>query len=59
MYYLNYFFIFSILGHLIETIIFKFFDWNLESGFLYGYWTPVYGVGVVLIIIISNYLFKK
>ena len=59
MYYLNYFFIFSIIGHLLETLIFKLFNWNLESGFLYGYWTPVYGLGVVLIIMISNYLFKK
>lgn len=59
MYYLNYFFIFSIIGHLLETLIFKLFNWNLESGFLYGYWTPVYGLGVVLILIISNYLFKK
>lgn len=58
-YYLNYFFIFSIFGHLLESVLFKIFDWNLESGFLYGYWTPVYGLGIVLIIAISNYLFKK
>lgn len=59
MYYLNYFFIFSIFGHLLESVLFEIFDWNLESGFLYGYWTPVYGLGIVLIIFISNYLFKK
>ncbi len=59
MYYLNYFFIFSIIGHLIETIIFKMFDWNLESGFLFGYWTPIYGIGAILIIIISKYVFRK
>lgn len=58
-YYLNYFFIFSIFGHLLESVLFEIFDWNLESGFLYGYWTPVYGLGIVLIIAISNYLFKK
>ncbi|MBO5182812.1 MAG: putative ABC transporter permease [Bacilli bacterium] len=58
-YYLNYFFIFSILGHLLETIIFTIFDWNLESGFLYGYWTPVYGLGAVLILLISKFIFKK
>ena len=49
MYYLNYFFIFSIFGHLFETLLFKFMNKNLKSGFLYGYWTPVYGLGVVLI----------
>lgn len=58
-YYLNYFFIFSIFGHLLESILFEIFDWNLESGFLYGCWTPVYGFGIVLIILVSNYLFKK
>ncbi len=58
-YYLNYFFVFSILGHLIETIMFKIFDWDLESGFLYGYWTPVYGIGVVLILLISKKIFEK
>lgn len=59
MYYLNYFFIFAMFGHLLETILSSIFNWNIESGFLYGYWTPVYGIGIVLIIIISNYLFKK
>lgn len=59
MYYLNYFFIFSIFGHFLESIMFKLFDWDLESGFLYGYWTPVYGLGVVLIIFISKKLFSK
>ena len=59
MYYLNYFFIFSIFGHLLETTMYKIFNWNLESGFLYGYWTPVYGLGVILILFLSNCIFKK
>lgn len=58
-YYLNYFFVFSIIGHLLETILFKIFNWNLESGFLYGYWTPVYGIGAVLILMISKKIFEK
>ena len=58
-YYLNYFFIFSIFGHFLETIIFKIFNWDLESGFLYGYWTPVYGIGVILILLISKNIFEK
>ena len=53
MYYLNYFFIFSIFGHLLETTMYKIFNWNLESGFLYGYWTPVYGLGAILILFLS------
>ena len=58
MYYLNYFFIFSIIGHLYETIILKIMNEKATSGFLYGYWTPVYGFGAVLVLLISKYLFK-
>ncbi len=50
MYYINYFFLYSILGHLIETI----FVPNFNSGILYGWWTPVYGFGVVCILIIGS-----
>ena len=56
MYYINYFFIFSILGHLLETII------SRKSGILYGFWTPVYGFGVLIILYIHKLLdkfFKK
>ncbi len=59
MYYLNCFFIYSILGHLIETIISIITKTNYKSGFLYGWWTPVYGIGVVIILFISEYLFKN
>lgn len=59
MYYLNYFFIFSIFGHLFETIIYKLMDVHRNSGFLYGSWTPVYGMGVVIIIFLSRLLFRK
>lgn len=50
MYYLNYFFVYAILGHLIETI----FVPNFNSGILYGWWTPVYGFGVILILLIGK-----
>lgn len=54
MYYINYFFIFSIIGHFIET----FFVLNFTSGILYGWWTPVYGFGVVLILLIKKIIDK-
>lgn len=54
MYYINYFFIFSIIGHFIETV----FVSNFTSGILYGWWTPVYGFGVILILLI-NKLIKR
>ena len=48
MYYINYFFIMSFLGHFIESIFFS----NKGSGILFSYWTPVYGIGSVIILII-------
>ena len=55
MYYLNYFFIFSFLGNVIERFFYK--DGN--SGILYGYWTPLYGIGVILIIFIYKFINNK
>ncbi len=46
MYYLKYFFLTSILGFLLETII------NGDSGILYGPYTPVYGIGCLIILLI-------
>ncbi len=54
MYYLNIFFIFSILGHIIENFVYV----HVDSGILYGYWTPIYGLGVLLIITIKLSLEK-
>ena len=53
-YYINVFFLFSILGHCLESFLFPSYD----SGILAGYWTPVYGFGVVLILLI-NLVLKK
>jgi len=54
MYYINYFFIFSILGHFIEC----FFYSNGESGILLGYWTPIYGIGTIIILFINRFIDK-
>lgn len=56
MYYMNYFFLFSIIGHILESF---FYVNGGESGILYGPYTPVYGIGVCLIILVFNYLNKK
>lgn len=55
MYYMNYFFIFSILGHILESFVYQ----NGESGILLGWWTPIYGVGVVIILLLDKYIFEK
>lgn len=54
MYYINYFFIMSFLGHLIESTFFS----NNGSGILYSYWTPIYGIGAIIILIIYKYVNK-
>lgn len=55
MYYTNYFFVFSILGNFLETFFYP--DGN--SGILYGPFTPVYGIGVCLIILFVHFLKKR
>lgn len=50
MYYINTFFLFSILGHFIED----FFYVTKDSGIFFGWWTPIYGIGVCIVI----YLYK-
>lgn len=50
MYYVNTFFLFSSLGHFIEN----FFYVTKDSGIFFGWWTPIYGIGVCVVI----YLYK-
>lgn len=46
MNYINIFFIYSFLGHILEKIL----NPDHVSGILYGFWTPIYGVGSLIII---------
>lgn len=55
MYYINLFFLYSIFGHLLEKVLFP----AHASGILYGFWTPVYGIGALIIILSGKYLTKK
>ncbi len=59
MYLLNCFFLYSILGFLLESTFNLIVIHHFKSGILYGPWTPVYGIGAILTIIISNKIFKK
>ena len=54
MYYFNYFFVMSIIGHFIES----FFYSSKDSGILMGYWTPIYGIGTIIILLINKYIDK-
>lgn len=59
MYYLNCFFVYSVLGHALETIVALFTHTNFKSGILNCWWTPVYGLGAITILFVSEYLFKN
>lgn len=56
MYYLNIFFSFSIVGFILETCLIK---GVFTSGILFGPWTPIYGIGSVVIILIYKFLDKR
>lgn len=55
MYYINTFLFYSILGHFLENFIYK----KIDSGILYGYWTPIYGMGALFIMFIFYLISKK
>ena len=50
---------YSIFGYILETIVAFLTHTNFKSGILSLWWTPVYGIGAVTILFISNYLFKN
>lgn len=55
MFYINLFFIYSFLGHLLEKILYP----DHVSGILYGFWTPIYGIGAIIIVLTYKFLEKK
>lgn len=57
MYYINCFFVYSFIGFLFENVVSKITGNNFESGILYGPFTPIYGIGVILILVLSKYFF--
>ena len=58
MNYLKYFLIFSVLGFIMESVVYKVSGSNSHSGVLLGPYTLVYGIGGLLVILINNYLQK-
>lgn len=56
MYYVNIFFIFSFMGFLFENLLNIFTNDTFNSGILYGPWTFIYGIGVLLMAIVYKFL---
>lgn len=59
MYYLNIFFVYSILGFIYEILLAIILGNNISSGILYGPWTMIYGFGSLIILLYSKMLFRK
>ena len=57
MYYTNIFFIYSVVGYIIEYILYLIMGY--KGGILYGPWTPIYGVGSVVVLYIYNKYIAK
>ncbi len=58
--YITYFFIYSFLGWVIETIYALFVQGCfVKRGFLFGPFCPIYGFGAILLIITTKKLYKK
>ena len=58
MYYINLFFIYSLLGFLFENFLNIITNATFNSGVLYGPWTFIYGIAIFLILFL-NKLLKK
>ena len=59
MYYIKTFLLYSLLGFIMESTIYKVKTVNKHSGIFYGPVTAVYGVGIVSIVLLDKYLFQK
>ena len=58
MYYLKCFIIFSLLGFIMESVVYKVSGSTSHSGVLLGPYTLVYGIGGLLTVIINKYIDK-
>lgn len=59
MYYIKIFLLYSLLGFIMESTLYKVKTMNKHSGIFYGPMTAVYGVGIVSIELLNKYFFKK
>ena len=57
MFYLNSFFLFSIIGWSYETI-FHLIEGKIKQNILFGPWMPIYGIGILVIELIHKSLKK-
>ena len=59
MYYIKIFLLYSLIGFVYESTLFKIKHSGKYSGIFYGPITAVYGIGVLAIEILNKYFFKR
>ena len=57
LYYLNLFIVYSILGFILESCVYKTKNINCYSGVLYGPFTIIYGFGCVVLNLLNDYVY--
>ena len=58
MYYMNLFFIYAILGYVFEEVTMSLLRKPYNSSVLYGPWTPVYGIAVLIMVFVYIFIRK-
>ena len=58
-YYLSYFFIFSVIGYIYENILHLIIHHHLTDNPFVGPWMPVYGFGIIVMLLIEKFAFTK
>ena len=58
MYFINFFFVYSIFGFICESIMTLFMNNGFKSGLLKGPYTPIYAFGGFIILFINKIIDK-
>lgn len=58
-YYLNVLYVFSLLGFILESTVYKISNSKRHSGIFYGPITMVYGFGMLTLVLIKKYFLDK
>lgn len=59
IYCINSLFVYSFLGFVMESVVFKIKNLNIHSGIFFGPITEVYGFGAISLILLKKYFFDK
>lgn len=58
MFYINIFLVYSIIGFFFELLVDLILKIKPGSGIMFGPWTPIYGIGVLIMLLLKRFLEK-